>query len=145
MSDDTRQEFLETLIRTYVPKDAKMQAKALEAVGLLAMQAERDTRHHREQSGLPESLQGPRAQKALNHLRASFRKVTGMNIFDTGSEELVRATWNTVRAIVLDERDKVSEGYRNSGIHDTPDLDALTELASMTEMPEGMPNVLWAR
>lgn len=142
---DNRQEFLETLIRTYVPKDAKMQAKALEAVGLLGMQADRDSARTQALRASPEALTGPKAQKELENLQTVFRKVVGLNIFDTGSEDLVRATWALVHAVVSDERAKVSDGYENSGIHDTPDLDVLTELDSMLEIPGTLSSLLWNR
>ncbi len=134
---------LEDLIRAHVPED--LQARALEEAALLRMQAERDTAHHRQQREMPEQFKGPRARKALTDLQTAFKRATGMNIFDQRSEELVRAAWATVHAIVTDVKDKCSESYENSGIYDTPDLDLLTELDDLLEIPGNLNSLLWVR
>lgn len=92
---------------------------------------------------LPEGLQGPRATSALTLLQLRFRKAVGINVFDTAAEELVRATWSLVHCIVRDEKDRLREEYRNSGIFDTPDLDTATKLADDTRIPPMLHALLW--
>lgn len=149
MSHNTdKARFLEELIKAHVPNiegGQRIQAQALEAVGLLAMQAERENRRVRESREFSDALKGPKAQQALANLQSAFRQSTGMNVFDTNAESLVRAAWNAARAVVLDERDKVSDSYENSGVMDTPDLDMVSELALMTEIPEALHHFLWSR
>lgn len=92
---------------------------------------------------LPEGLRGPLARTALTILQLRFRKAVGMNVFDMQTEEIVRATWNLVSAIVQDQRDEVSESYRNSGADSTPDWDALDTAVDRLETPESLRALLW--
>jgi len=141
---DSRQEFLARLIKGHVPEGPERD-RALEEVGLMGMQADRDSARIQESRMIPEYLKGPKAAKAVEELQTAFRSATGMNIFDTRSEDLVRATWGVVHAVVTDERNKLSEGYRNTGIHDTPDLDAVTALDEMLEIPGTLGSILWGK
>jgi hypothetical protein len=90
-------------------------------------------------------LQGPRASRALAVLRANYQNAVGLNIFDSKVEQTVRMALRLALAIVQDEQEKLSEGYRNSGVMDTPDLDAVTEIADMLEIPEPLSALLWGR
>lgn len=92
---------------------------------------------------LPYALTGKRARSALVTLTVRFRKAVGINVFDRSSEELVRATWALVHAVVADKFDELSELYRNTGADHTPDLDVVTELKSSTEIPEVLGDLLW--
>ncbi len=92
---------------------------------------------------LPEGLRGPLARTALTILQLRFRKAVGMNVFDMQTEEIVRATWNLVSAIVQDKNEELEDVYRNSGAGSTPDWDVVTELVDRTETPESLHALLW--
>lgn len=71
--------------------------------------------------------------KAWEAVQRAHKDAVGLNIFDTKTWAVAAAMQNYVHTVVKAERDRVSESYRNSGIMDTPDLDALDKLVDLTE------------
>lgn len=94
-------------------------------------------------SVIPYALTRTHARNALLVLQHRFRKAVGINVFDTTTEEIVRATWNLVAAIVADKYEELEELYTNSGTGSTPDWDAVSELRDQTEIPEILHALLW--
>lgn len=92
---------------------------------------------------IPYPLTRTHARNALLVLQHRFRQAVGINVFDTKSEELVRATWGLVAAIVADKNEELDDLYRNSGADSTPDWDAVSELKDHTEIPQELSALLW--
>lgn len=92
---------------------------------------------------IPSALRGKHASTAWGILKVRFRRALGVNIFNNSHEDMVRDTWTLVRAIIVDKNAELEEQYANSGIHDTPDWDAVTDLLERTEIPEDLTDLLW--
>lgn len=92
---------------------------------------------------VPVALKGKYARSAFMVLQLRFKKAVGINVFDTQSEDLVRATWALVNAVIADKNEELEDLYRDSGIQDTPDWDVVTELRDRTEVPEDLGALLW--
>jgi len=90
------------------------------------------------QSTVPWALTGKYAKSAFIALQIRFRKAVGINVFDTQTEEIVRATWSLVTAIIADKYAELEDLYTNSGTGSTPDWDAVTDLMERTEIPEDL-------
>lgn len=71
--------------------------------------------------------------QAREDLNRAYIAATGMNVFDTKTAAVIEAALKYVHAVVTAERDRVLEGYTDSGADSTPDLDALDRVVDLTE------------